>query len=268
MISVAEQFTALRDTLGSILGIFALYRWLRTLLAKVTGRPPPADATSLTPSAFARFTGQPHVLPDGRPAPPRPSKTPFIFFILAAFGLPYLMGKLIRSLARSQDERLHEQQLQQGLLVGPDGHLLPNDQQPLHPSQLDFYRLLYDYPPPSPAGVAPAEPPTPGLDLVVKKGDPVAVLSRLDPLGQPSDWWQCRTRDRRVGYLPSPYLELVVRKPRELTLTQNGTSPDGSRLNTLSTVGAEELVQREAEKEGEREKEKVPIRRRTDALYE
>ena len=90
--------------------IFTLMRLLRTLYAKITGRPPPADATSLTPAAFARFTGQVPTLPDGTPLPPRPSKKPFIIFILAAFGLPYLMGKLIRALARSQDEAAQRQQ--------------------------------------------------------------------------------------------------------------------------------------------------------------
>ena len=59
MVAVAEQFSNLRDTLGSVLGIFTLMRWIRTLLAKLMGRPPPADATALTPAAFARFESQP-----------------------------------------------------------------------------------------------------------------------------------------------------------------------------------------------------------------
>ncbi|KAJ9648494.1 Peroxisomal membrane protein PAS20 [Coniosporium tulheliwenetii] len=41
MVSVAEQFGNLRQTLGSILGIFTLMRWFRTAVAKITGRPPP-----------------------------------------------------------------------------------------------------------------------------------------------------------------------------------------------------------------------------------
>ena len=238
MISVAEQFSNLRDTLGSILGIYWLLRWVRTAVARLTGRPPPADAAALTPSAFARFQGQPAgTLPDGTPLPPRPSKKPFLFFILAAFGLPYIMGKFIRALVRSQDER---QQQQQGLLLDAHGQPLPPEQQPqnaaLDPSQLDFCRAKYDYTPA--AGAA-----TPGLDLAVKKGDFVAVLARTDPAGAPSDWWRCRARDGRVGYLPGPYLE-VVRKagaatltgPRQLTAGNAASvSAPGSRAQTMST---------------------------------
>jgi peroxin-13 len=226
MISVAEQFTSLRDTLGSILGIFTILRWMRTLVAKVTGRPPPVDAASLTPTAFARFQGLPATLPDGRPAPPRPSKKPFLVFILAAFGLPYLMGKLISSLAKSQDEAA---QRQQGLLLGPDGRPLPPDQQNrmIDPSQLDFCRLLYDYSPEAVGGAAT----TTGIDLEVKKGDLVAVLSKSDPMGNPSEWWRCRARDGRVGYLPSPYLEVIQRKPKEIM----AGSPQESRAQTMTS---------------------------------
>ena len=222
--SVAEQFSNLRDTLGSVLGIFALMRWMRTLIAKLTGRPPPADATSLTPSAFAKFAGRPVILPDGSPLPPRPSKKPFIVFILAAFGLPYLMGKLIKALARSQEESYR----QQGLLLGPDGRPLPPDQQnqPIDPSQLDFCRCLYDYVPDTQG-----QAPQPGIDLEVKKGDLVAVLAKSDPMGNASEWWKCRARDGRVGYLPSPYLEVIRRQPKQII----GGSPPSTRAHTMTS---------------------------------
>ena len=227
MVSVAEQFSTLRDTLGSVLGIFTLLRWLRTLIAKVTGRPPPADATALTPAAFARFQGQPATLPDGTPLPPRPSKKPFLVFILAAFGLPYLMGKLIRALARSQDEAA---QRQQGLLLGPDGQPLPAEQQPrqLDPAQLDFCRLLFDYTPDTQG-----QSPTPEIDLEVKKGDLVPVLAKTDPMGNASEWWRCRARDGKVGYLPSPFLEIIKRSPKQLTSGSSSTS----RAQTMSADG-------------------------------
>jgi peroxin-13 len=230
MVSVAEQFSSLRDTLGSILGIFTLLRYTRTLIAKLTGRPPPADATSLTPSAFARFTGQPHILPDGTPAPPKPSKKPFLVFMLAAFGLPYLMGKLISALAKSQDEMVQRQQ--QGMTMGPDGRLLPApEQQAIDPNNLDFCRLLYDY---SPDVSASGGALTPGIDLEVKKGDIVAVLSKSDPMGNPSEWWRCRSRDKRVGYLPAPYLEVIQRRPKEIGA---GPAQGSGRASTMSSVG-------------------------------
>lgn len=227
MVSVAEQFSTLRTTLGSILGIFTLLRYLRTLLAKITGRPPPADATSLTPSAFASFQGlssSSSLLPDGRPTP---SKKPFLIFIAAVVGLPYLMTKLIRSLAQQTEQQHPNNQL----ILGPDGRPLPDQQQPhqpIDPSKLDFCRLLYDY---TPESTLQGQQPTAGIDLEVKKGDLVAVLSKSDPMGNASEWWRCRSRDGRVGYLPGVYLEGIQRKP-----VQPMEIEDGGRVNTLTSL--------------------------------
>jgi len=221
MVSVAEQFGNLRNTLGSILGIFTLLRWLRTLFAKVTGRPPPADATALTPSAFAKFEGR-TFLPDGSPATgPRPSKKPFLFFLAAAFGLPYLMGKLIKALAASQEE---EQRRLAASGIGLDGQPLP---QQVDPSKLEFCRVLYDFTPESGAAVQ-------GVDLAVKKGDLVAVLSKSDPMGNASEWWRCRARDGRMGYLPGVYLE-VAKRPGQPIAEIKSASQSGSRTSTMTS---------------------------------
>ena len=227
MVSVAEQFANLRTTLGSILGIFTLLRYFRTLLAKITGRPPPADATSLTPSAFASFQGLSPLgsIPDGQPTP---SRKPFLIFLAAVVGLPYLMTKLIRSLAR-QNEQQNQYNPDTRLILGPDGHPLPDQQvpQPIDPSKLDFCKLLYDY---TPESMTQGQPPTTGIDLEVKKGDLVAVLSKSDPMGNASEWWRCRARDGRVGYLPGVYLEGIQRKPQPREIE------DGGRVNTMSSL--------------------------------
>ena len=231
MVQVAEQFSNLRTTLGSILGIFTLLRWLRTLYAKVTGRPPPADATSLTPSAFASFQGLspsgPSLLPNGQP---RPSKAPFLIFLAAVVGMPYLMTKLIRSLAKQNEEQQNQYDQEGRMILGPDGQpmLEQRPNQPIDPSKLDFCRLLYDY---TPEGMIQGGPPTEGIDLAVKKGDLVAVLSKSDPIGNPSDWWRCRARDGRVGYLPGLYLQGIPRK-------QPPQIDDGGRVNTMSSLAA------------------------------
>ena len=218
MVSVAEQFGNLKQTLGSVLGIFTIMRWMRTAVAKLTGRPPPASSTELTPANFAAFNGV--NAPD---APARPSRKPFIFFIVAVFGLPYLMTKLIRALAASQEA---EQQRQ--IANNPYGAEAAGA--PLDPSRLDFCRVVYDYTPATQPGQQLQE----GIDLAVSKGDLVAVLSKTDPMGQPSEWWRCRARDGRMGYLPSPYLETIRRPQGQIAAKSNATSPAGSRVNTMT----------------------------------
>jgi peroxin-13 len=224
MVSVAEQFGNLRNTLGSILGIFTILRWIRTFIAKVTGRPPPADATSLTPAAFASFEGRTR-LPDGTPTgPTKLSKKPFIVFLLAAFGLPYLMGKLIRTLAASQEAHERERLAAQGVQFGPDGQPLPPNA--LDPSKLEYCRVLYDFTPEAGAAVQ-------GVDLEVRKGDLVAVLSKSDPMGAPSQWWRCRARDGGVGYLPGVYLQEVQKPTPGVKAITSGSQP-ASRTSTMS----------------------------------
>lgn len=222
MVSVAEQFGNLRQTLGSVLGIYTLMRWARTLLAKLSGRPPPADATALTPSNFFAFSGvtpPPGTLgADGKPIPTRPSKKPFVVFLLAVFGLPYLMGKLIKTLAKSQEAaQTQAMQAQQG-------------KQGLDPSRLDFCRVLYDYPLPQAHRDGTFNP---DVDLEVKKGDLVAVLDKSDPSGQlqsESAWWRCRARDGRSGYLPATFLETIQRRPPAAQIADRS---DASRANTM-----------------------------------
>ncbi|OAG21728.1 hypothetical protein CC77DRAFT_987261 [Alternaria alternata] len=212
MVSVAEQFGNLRQTLGSVLGIYTIMRWIRTAIAKLTGRPLPADATALTPASFAAFNGR---MPDGSPAPAKPSKKPFFVFMLAVFGLPYLMGKLIKALARSQEAEEQRKMLEN-----------PQAGQPLDPNKLEFCRALYDFTPNANMQ---------GMDLSVKKGDMVAVLSKSDPMGNASEWWKCRSRDGRMGYLPGIYLETIQRKtPAQITSGSQSGSPAGSRTQTMT----------------------------------
>ena len=206
-----------------MLGIFTLMRWIRTLIAKLTGRPPPADATALTPSAFARFEGRQQPSIDGaQGAAPKPSRKPLFFFILAAFGLPYIMSKIIRALASSAEEEERRRQLQFA------------QQQPIDPSKLEFCRVLYDYSP-SAQGQAVVQ----DVDMEVRKGDLVAVLSKSDPLGNPSEWWRCRARDGRIGYLPATFLE-VARKPvagrPPLAAIENAAAGESSRASSLTSA--------------------------------
>jgi len=220
MISVAEQFGNLRDTLGSVLGIFTIMRWIRTLIAKLTGRPLPADAKSLTPAAFARFEGRQNPLGEAG-APPKPSRKPLLFFLLAAFGLPYVMSKIVRSMAHNAEEEERRRQLLAA-------------QAALDPSKLEFCRVLYDFSPAAQGQASMVE----GVDLEVRKGDLVAVLSKSDPLGNPSEWWRCRARDGRIGYLPSTFLEVMRRPGQPLAAIKDApssTASESSRANSMTS---------------------------------
>lgn len=132
------------------------------------------------------------------------------------------MTKVIRSLAANAEEEERRRQL------------VASQQQALDPSQLEFCRVLYDFSP-SAQGQAVVQ----GVDLEVHKGDLVAVLSKTDPLGNSSEWWRCRARDGRIGYLPATFLE-VLRKPGQpIAAIKNTPASDSSRANSLtSTVSA------------------------------
>lgn len=134
--------------------------------------------------------------------------------MLAVFGLPYLMGKLIKTLARSQEEEEKRR-------------MLENPQAAIDPNKLEFCRALYDFTPNNSMQ---------GMDLAVKKGDMVAVLSKSDPMGNASEWWKCRSRDGRMGYLPGIYLETIQRKqPAQITSGSSSGSPAGSRTQTMTS---------------------------------
>lgn len=143
-------------------------------------------------------------------------------FMVAVFGLPYLMGKLIKALARSQEEEEQKRREANPQLYDGDGSI--------DPSQLEFCRVMYDFSPETNNSVVQ------GVDLVVKKGDLVAVLSKTDPMGQPSEWWRCRARDGRMGYLPGPYLEPIQRRQAQITSGSQAGSPPGSRAQTMTNT--------------------------------
>ncbi|EWC45517.1 hypothetical protein DRE_05375 [Drechslerella stenobrocha 248] len=224
MVSVAEQFGNLRTTLGQILGIFAVIRWIRAGWAKLTGRPIPASVGELTPDAFASFTGGASGAPGHRSK--SPSKKPFVIFLVAVFGLPYLMGKLIRALASKQEEEDRRRQEAMNAAAGGQSLDLADPMK-----KLDFCKVLYDFAPENPA-----------VELEVKKGDLVAVLSKLDPLGNASQWWKCRTKDARIGYLPEPYLEPLVRSGQVVSAAKQITDGSTSRTQTMTASSLKNSV--------------------------
>jgi peroxin-13 len=202
MVGVVDQFGQLRNALGSVLGLFGLVRWVQALL---TGRAPSGSA-GLTGEFKEYLNGKPPV-PGTLTPPPRPkaSKKPLIIFLLAIFGIPYAMTKLIRILnARAQANALPTQ----GLLGGPAPAPPAVD-----PSTLQFARALYPFNPSTPA------------ELGLKENEIVAIMGKLDPArgvevdpmweGE-SEWWRGRTREGREGWFPRKWVEVLERKEKKV----------------------------------------------------
>lgn len=200
MVGVADQFAHLRNYLGQVLSIFALARYLKNLGLRLVGKAPAVELDAREFKEFAAHgaSGQP-----GKAA--RPSKRPLIVFFMAVIGLPYLMGKLVRFITAKQEaerQRLEQQGQnpgQAGMLPGQHGGgmISANENgEAIDPSKLTFVRALYAYPAADP------------LELSLQPNDIVAVLSKHDPqTGAESTWWRGRTRDGRIGWFPSTYVE-------------------------------------------------------------
>ncbi|KAF8323964.1 hypothetical protein DL93DRAFT_2039008, partial [Clavulina sp. PMI_390] len=186
MLGVAEQFTHLKGALSQVLGVFGLVTWLRSWWR---GEKPNMS------DEFKRFlqTPTPQNGPNGAP-PPKPSKKPLIFFLLAVFGLPYAMHRLIKHLSQNLPQQPNQ-------LLGQPGQILPPGAA-VDPSKLSFARATYAFQTNDP------------VELSLAKGEIVAVLSTQDPTtGAEGEWWQGRTRDGRQGWFPASYVEVV--KPKE-----------------------------------------------------
>lgn len=183
MIGVAEQFGHLRNYLGQVLSIFALIRWVKGLIAKVTGQelPPDPSAGGLNADSFKQFNNPSG--PQAPPSKPKLSKKPILIFFLTVVGLPYLMNKLVRIITARQEEELRQRGGQPGFhQMGPAEVLDPNN--------ITFVNATHQFVPSDPA------------ELPLEVNDIVAVLSPPSERMTPG-WWRGRKRDGKIGWFPT-----------------------------------------------------------------
>ncbi|KAL1935594.1 hypothetical protein VTP01DRAFT_4734 [Rhizomucor pusillus] len=174
MVGVAEQFGHLRTYLGQIFSIFALVRWIKRLLYKLTGRTPPPELLEQSQQESIQDgqnqedndqQGQGSVHEEQPVVSRRKS---VLFFLSLVFGVPYLMYKLLQ---RSRPQIVSGKQ--------------------------ELATALHDFIAESP------------MELNLKRGDTVQILSKHDPnTGEPSEWWQGRLSNGSVGLFPANYVQL------------------------------------------------------------
>jgi len=132
------------------------------------------------------------------------SKKPLVFFLIVAFGLPYLISKLFRiaqqsatsiaaakTIASTESSHQKEKSITQ---------------------EYDFAKAMYDFHPQNPN------------ELGVKKGELVLILESGEP-GSQSPWWKGRVQNGNVGWVPSSYLEMMEKK---VTLDNTPSTQIGS----------------------------------------
>jgi len=220
MVSVIDQFSILREYFGQILGAISLYRFVRDLYYRLTGRAPPAPAPgAISVDGFRDFDQKgAAAAPNGSSGPlvpgsaPPMSRTPLLLFLAAVVGIPYLLTKLFQWAKNNQP-------------LGPDGR-------PLYPV----------------AGGAPGEPPKAkefatalfdfqaqnGMEIAFQRGDRIGVLSRTDPKGNPSTWWKGYVVPQppqplppRVGMFPGNHVEPDTPSPAPSSVSSS-SSPSSS----------------------------------------
>ncbi|KAI8067803.1 Peroxin 13, N-terminal region-domain-containing protein [Gongronella butleri] len=202
MVGVAEQLGHLKNYLGQVFSIFALYRLVKKVFNKATGRVEPSLDVNV--AEFQQFEQA------AAANAPKMSRKPLLVFLAMVIGLPYLMHKLIQRISNNQ--QLQQQQQQQ--LMGMNGQ---NGQ--IDPSKLEFARAMYDFTAESP------------MELNLKKGDIVAILSKTDPnTNQPSQWWRGRLRDGTMGVFPCNYCEIVQKGPAGPAAPADPAAPPASEV--------------------------------------
>ncbi|KAI3406923.2 PEX13 [Candida oxycetoniae] len=199
MVNLAEQFGNLKNALGSLLGIFALIKFVKKIFSKLTG----SDYNNgLNLGEFIKYEKQQKKIEDQVKKSRNPNKRislkPLLLFLVASIGFPYILSKAIQMLNeqnRRKQMEMQQQQQQQQQQHNPS---------PFDPSNLQFAKAIYEF-----------NPENPQIEIPLKPNDLVAILSRKDPMGQESKWWKVRSRSGQVGYVPSNYLTVIERKQQE-----------------------------------------------------
>lgn len=199
MVGVAEQFGHLKHYLGGIFSIFALIRWIKRVMYRLTGRTPPPElygpeevkTLANTESIEGTEDGALQITENGESTTELAEeqqeqqvvhvsrKRPVIIFLALVTGLPYLIYKLIQ---RSKEYRARQQRMMIPQYSG---------------GPPDTARVIHDFV---------AENP---IELTIRRGELISVLSKVDPAtGGPCDWWQGRTANGSIGIFPANYVQI------------------------------------------------------------
>lgn len=185
MISVAEQFSYLKEMLGSFFGIFTVIKILRKILYTITNGKLGTDSSSLTMNKFLKDFSKFDKVENGSydytyiSKRKKISLKPLLFFLASVFGFPFLLDKLIKKLEANKK-------------------LVNSNKEAIDPKNLQFGRALYDF-----------IPENPNIEATMKKGELLAILNKDDTTQENFGWWKIRTKNGSTGYAPYNYIEII-----------------------------------------------------------
>ncbi|AWU78096.1 uncharacterized protein C5L36_0E01590 [Pichia kudriavzevii] len=196
------------------LGIYALLSWLKRLIKKILGFSSSPSSRNGSRNLLEEFTNWRSGIQAGSTNPQNNGKNklslkPLFAFLIALVGMPVLMSKFVRYIERHQREKI------KGAGINFNGNSsqknadvnTPNGR--IDPRSLEFARATYDY-------IPEREDEQAGgwKELKLSRGDLVAIISKVD------GWSHCRSRDGRVGFVPTNYLEIIKRPERGKPVTK------------------------------------------------
>lgn len=203
LISFAEELGRLREFMGSFFGLFGIIKLLKKVLKKKGNKITNSKDNKLL-KEFKTFTNS----PDGVPKKSKLAWKPLIFFFMGVFGFPYILNKVIQRINENQ-KRVIKRDMSQ----------------PIDPTKLEFARAIYDF-----------IPENPKIELSLKKGDLMAIISKVDTFGRESNWWKARTKTGEVGYVPYNYIEIIKRRKQIENLQEDNnpeTTPIAENTNPI-----------------------------------
>lgn len=145
---------------------------------------------------------------------------PLLMFIAVVAGVPLVMKRLAAYHEQQQQAQQQQRQLLQGntqqSLVVETAAEKNLSAASMDPRKLTFAKAQYPF---NPEGEN---------ELKLAQGDLVAVLN------EEGEWWYCRTRDGRVGYVPANWLS-VVKKASTTTKTTSTTTTDSDTIKSSAS---------------------------------
>ncbi|KAJ1644951.1 Peroxisomal membrane protein PAS20 [Coemansia erecta] len=200
VLGVMDQFGMLRTSLTSAIGSTFAYDRFRRLISRVTGRPMSVNKNDLDAGNFAEYEKRSRV-----------SKRSLLLFFAIIIGLPYLMTKAIRSIANRQ-RRLTAQQVFSSENAGAGTAM--------RAVGMEFAQAQYDF-----TGDTKTE-------LSFKRGDLIAVNSKVDIWGKPSEWWRGTAQDGREGLFPANYVSVIRPGQNLQAIVANSAAAAAQSINT------------------------------------